>query len=80
LTGSGKNLKLSKVHHPGLPAKEIRARVGDVSDENFVRMYASHGIESRPEPEEAPKPKAKPEEPKRIHVLEKTIVPGLLPK
>lgn len=60
LTGEGDTLKLSKVKHPGIPAHDLKARVGDIGEENLLLKLGVNGAESREEPEpekkESPKP------------------------
>ena len=60
LTGSGPSLRLTKVRHPGIPAKELAARVGEIGDENLLINFKGHGFESREEEPEPPR-----EEPKK---------------
>jgi hypothetical protein len=81
LTKDGGNYKVTKVLHPGTPANEIKARVGEFSDETYLRKLSAHGTVEReePEPEEAPSEPAEPAPTKQSHVLEKTIAPGILP-
>lgn len=65
LTGQDDSLRLSKINHPGIPAKDLHARIGKLSDENLLLKLKGHGVETRPhEPE--------PEEPKKVTIGEAT--------
>ena len=47
LTGSGDSLRLSKINHPGVQARDLNARMGNISDDHLVRKLRANGIETR---------------------------------
>ena len=78
LTGSGDNLKLSKIHHPNIKAQHLDAKMGEISDENLLLKLSAHGVETRPDPE--PEATAKPEatsEPKQSNPTSIEVVKGM---
>ena len=54
LTGEGDSLQLTKIKHPDIPARELRARLGELTDEQYFYKCKAHGVETRTEPESPP--------------------------